>query len=227
MTSLRPNNHAFTTTSNPPTSTTSTHLYSARTPGEGYPFPRTSRPRPTYPSSVANVTHSALPFIEPVLDRLPPTPSPPVIDMEVFGQLLAMEDDDLKGHTNSRFSFTKDLVDVYFEDAHCTVEQMDYALLVISIIPCQLSRVEFLITLIDPRMNRAVSDYTKLSRLAHYLRGSAASLGICQVAATCEALELEILHRPSQDCNSLRDKVQAIKRGQISARHWFDTFYSQ
>lgn len=201
MTSIKPNNHAFTPTSNPPSSTTSTHLYSARTPGEGYPFPRTSRARPPYTPSVANVPHSALPFIEPVLDRLPPAPSPPVIDMEVFGQLLAMEDDDLKGHTNSRFSFTKGLVDVYFEDAHCTVEQMDYAL--------------------------AVADHTKLSRLAHYLRGSAASLGICQVAATCEALELEILHRTAQDCNSLRDKVQAIKRGQISARHWFDNFYSQ
>ncbi|KAH9824095.1 signal transduction histidine kinase [Melampsora americana] len=201
MTAVKPINHVFTTTSNPPTSTTSTHLYSARTPGEGYPFPRTQRSRTIYSPSVANVTHPALPFIEPVIDRIPPSPSPPAIDMEVFGQLLAMEDDDQKGQTNSRFSFTKGLVDVYFEDAHCTIEQMEYAL--------------------------AVSDYTKLSRLAHYLRGSAASLGVCQVAATCEALELEILHRSSQDCNSLREKVQVIKRGQIGARDWFDTFYNQ
>ncbi|KAG0144591.1 hypothetical protein CROQUDRAFT_47067 [Cronartium quercuum f. sp. fusiforme G11] len=175
--------------------------YSSRTPGEGYPFPRVQRQRTNYQQNTVTATPTAVIHIEAPPERLPARSSPPVIDMDVFQQLLAMEDDDVNEQTNCPFSFTKSLVEVYFEDGQGTVEQME----------CSLSR----------------ADYKKVSQLAHFLRGSAASLGVCQVAATCEALELEISSCSSQDSNSLKEKVQAIKLGQLGAKQWFDKFYRQ
>lgn len=93
-----------------------------------YPFPRTQRLRTNYQQNTVNVVPTTVVNAEALPECLPPTPSPPVIDMDVFKQLLAMEDDDLEEQTNNPFSFTKGLVEVYFEDGQQTVDQMDCAL---------------------------------------------------------------------------------------------------
>lgn len=59
----------------------------------------------------------------------PISPLHSTIDMNVFQQLLAMEEDEdeeLSGE--SSFGFTKGLVEIYFEDGQLTLDQMNFAL---------------------------------------------------------------------------------------------------
>lgn len=173
---------------------------SARTPGEGYPFPR-------IPRCLGNVTPSATQSSS----ELPPSPAaarhtapslaspkPQIIDMDVFKQLLAMEDDDEK----SSFSFTNGLIELYYEDGNRTVEQMRNAL-----------------------QHR---DYTALARLAHFLRGSAASVGIIQVAKICEIIEMSIISDQKMQTNEWFEfQLQGIDHGHMSSRQWFRDFYAK
>ncbi|WAQ81465.1 hypothetical protein PtA15_1A807 [Puccinia triticina] len=173
-------------------------LNSARTPGEGYPFPRTPRPQGNplisgsknaaeIPPSPTTPRQSAIPSA---------SPSSPIIDTEVFKQLLAMEDE------NSSFSFTHGLIDLYYEDGSRTLEQMRSAL--------------------QP------SDYHTLARLAHFLRGSAASLGIIQVARICELIEMRVISQQQSLNNEwFESQIGAIEQAHVISQQWFRDFYNK
>ncbi|KAA1105611.1 hypothetical protein PGT21_013237 [Puccinia graminis f. sp. tritici] len=173
-------------------------LNSARTPGEGYPFPRTPRPQGNLTVSVSkNPTEIPPSPTTPHRSSIrSSSPSSPIIDTEVFKQLLAMEDE------NSSFSFTHGLIDLYYEDGSRTLDQMRCAL--------------------QP------SDYSTLARLAHFLRGSAASVGIIQVARICELIEMRIISQ-QQSLNKewFESQIAAIEQAHVISQQWFRDFYNQ
>ncbi|EFP77094.2 uncharacterized protein PGTG_03050 [Puccinia graminis f. sp. tritici CRL 75-36-700-3] len=173
-------------------------LNSARTPGEGYPFPRTPRPQGNLTVSVSkNPTEIPPSPTTPHQSSIrSSSPSSPIIDTEVFKQLLAMEDE------NSSFSFTHGLIDLYYEDGSRTLDQMRCAL--------------------QP------SDYSTLARLAHFLRGSAASVGIIQVARICELIEMRIISQ-QQSLNKewFESQIAAIEQAHVISQQWFRDFYNQ
>jgi hypothetical protein len=84
-----------------------------------YPFPRTPRPHgnpAASPKTAIEIPPSPTTPRESIIPSGPP--SSPIIDTEVFKQLLAMEDE------NSPFSFTHGLIDLYYEDGGKTLQQM-------------------------------------------------------------------------------------------------------
>ncbi|KNZ46497.1 uncharacterized protein VP01_720g4 [Puccinia sorghi] len=174
-------------------------LNSARTPGEGYPFPRTPRPQgnpaaASVPKSAVEISASTTKCRASTTPLAPP--SSPIIDTDVFKQLLAMEDE------QSSFSFTRGLIDLYYEDGQRTLQQMRSAL--------------------QP------SDYPTLARLAHFLRGSAASVGIIQVARICELIEMRIISQ--QQCLNnewFESQIAAIEHAHKISQQWFRDFYNK
>ncbi|WFD19059.1 Phosphorelay intermediate protein [Malassezia caprae] len=86
-----------------------------------------------------------------------------VIDIEVFEQLLEMDEDD--------HEFSRSLVWNYFEQAENTFEKMDVALYV---------------ALTDASAHSALSE---LSTLGHFLKGSSAAVGVIKVRNSCEAIQ--------------------------------------
>jgi len=86
-----------------------------------------------------------------------------VIDIEVFDQLLEMDEDD--------HEFSRSLVWNYFEQAENTFEKMDAALYV---------------ALTDASAQNALSE---LSELGHFLKGSSAAVGVIKVRNSCEAIQ--------------------------------------
>ncbi|KAA1097148.1 hypothetical protein PGTUg99_007067 [Puccinia graminis f. sp. tritici] len=163
-------------------------LNSARTPGEGGNLTVSVSKNPTeIPPSPTTPHQSSI---------RSSSPSSPIIDTEVFKQLLAMEDE------NSSFSFTHGLIDLYYEDGSRTLDQMRCAL--------------------QP------SDYSTLARLAHFLRGSAASVGIIQVARICELIEMRIISQ-QQSLNKewFESQIAAIEQAHVISQQWFRDFYNQ
>ncbi|KAF9319702.1 hypothetical protein BG000_009834 [Podila horticola] len=78
-----------------------------------------------------------------------------IIDHTTFDQLLELDDDD---HT-----FTRGLVERYFEQAKETFIDMESAL--------------------------ASKDFPELSRLGHFFKGSSAALGLTKIKESCEQLQ--------------------------------------
>lgn len=86
-----------------------------------------------------------------------------VIDIEVFEQLLEMDEDD--------HEFSRSLVWNYFEQAENTFEKMDDALYVL---------------LVNRSARKALAE---LSTLGHFLKGSSAAVGVIKVRNSCEAIQ--------------------------------------
>jgi len=89
-------------------------------------------------------------------------PDKSVIDMDILGQLLEMDDDD-------EHSFSKPLVEEYLEQAGVTLDQM----------------VESLANKKDDK----AAELLFLSDKGHFLKGSSAALGVIKVRDSCEALQ--------------------------------------
>jgi len=85
-----------------------------------------------------------------------------VIDMEVFGQLLEMDDD-------GQHNFSKPLAQEYIEQADETLQEIDKYLLDTS--KSDQEQLEF------------------LSGRGHFLKGSSAALGLLKVRDSCETLQ--------------------------------------
>ncbi|CAK9779569.1 unnamed protein product [Cutaneotrichosporon oleaginosum] len=92
-----------------------------------------------------------------------PVPTDPegIINMEIFGQIQDMDDDDEDDAVGHEFS--KGIVWGYFEQAENTFKQMQEA-------------IE------EPSL-------WKLSSLGHFLKGSSAALGIIKVQNSCEKMQ--------------------------------------
>lgn len=101
---------------------------------------------------------------------------------------------------NSPFSFTHGLIDLYYEDGGKTLQQM--------------------------RNTLQLSDYPTLARLAHFLRGSAASVGIVQVAKICELIEMMIISQQSPSNQWLESQISAIEHAHLISQQWFCEFYN-
>ncbi|CAH7688825.1 signal transduction histidine kinase [Phakopsora pachyrhizi] len=187
-----PNFHSYT----PNSSRSNQQLYSSRTPGEGYPFPRISRPlinrQTTGQSSTASTAESISSS-----SRISVNSSPQVVNQDVFMQLVDMEDENSDG----KFKFTRGLIDLYFEDSEDTLRSM--------------------------RESLRASDYYKLGRQAHFLRGSSASIGIAEVASICESIEMEVMSKKLPDFNWFNLKIEAINSTHILARQWFADFFQK
>jgi len=85
-----------------------------------------------------------------------PTSSGEIIDMETFNQITELDED-------GDDSFSRSMVESYFDQAKKTFKDMDEAL--------------------------QKKDLLKLSELGHFLKGSSAALGVTQVQASCEQIQ--------------------------------------
>jgi len=123
-----------------------------------------------------------------------------VIDMEVFGQLLEMDDDDEHG-------FSKPLAKEYIDQADVTLKQIDRHLL---------------------DSSKSVTDQLEyLSGRGHFLKGSSAALGLVKVRDSCE--ELQNLGKckdgnqdltPAQALQKCRELLPRLKAEQREATTW-------
>lgn len=86
-----------------------------------------------------------------------------IIDIEVFEQLLEMDEDD--------YEFSQSLVYNYFEQAESTFGQMQSALFV---------------SMTHTSSSRALEE---VSTLAHFLKGSSAAVGVIRVRDSCEIMQ--------------------------------------
>ncbi|KNZ45591.1 hypothetical protein VP01_7g31 [Puccinia sorghi] len=130
----------------------------------------------------------------------------PLVDMETFGQLLEMDDDE-------EHSFSKSLTWDYFDQAVTTFKEMDAAV-----------------------KNRTGGDLITLSRKGHFLKGSSAALGLNRVKASCEKMqhygnkkkangegtlsEAEAMEK----CKSL---LNQLKEEQKLSKAWLERFYAE
>jgi len=85
-----------------------------------------------------------------------------VIDMDIFGQLLEMDDDE-------EHSFSKPLVEDYVSQAGATLAEMQAKL--------------------DDSSESKAQRLDFLSSKGHFLKGSSAALGVVKVRDSCEALQ--------------------------------------
>ncbi|KAG8987055.1 hypothetical protein FRB94_005775 [Tulasnella sp. JGI-2019a] len=127
----------------------------------------------------------------------------PPIDMETFEQILELDEDD------EDKSFSKGIVDNYYEQVETTFTEMEEAL--------------------------KHKDLAKLSSLGHFLKGSSAALGVTQVQATCEKMQHNG-HLKGDDGSGELSKDEAVKRIEVlvrdvrgeykEAKEWFDKFFA-
>ncbi|KAH0832206.1 signal transduction histidine kinase [Lanmaoa asiatica] len=130
------------------------------------------------------VSHNHASRPPPMLHRVP-TPSsanhlPPksssnrvVVDMEVFGQILELDEDDNRG-------FSQGMVKDYLDQAQSTIKLMDECL-------CAGLSLQS-----DTDVSLALStkhELTQLGKLGHFLKGSSAALGALQVQEICEKIQ--------------------------------------
>lgn len=80
-----------------------------------------------------------------------------VIDVYTFDQILEMDEDDKER------SFSKSIVETFFDQAETTFDKMDNAL--------------------------AENDLENLAQLGHFLKGSSASLGLTKVQNACSEIQ--------------------------------------
>jgi len=123
-----------------------------------------------------------------------------VIDMEVFGQLLEMDDDD-------EHNFSKPLAIEYIEQADETLQQIDKNLLDSS--QSDIQQLEF------------------LSGRGHFLKGSSAALGLVKVRDSCELLQNlgkcrdgDTHIQPNQALKLCREFLPQLKAEQVEATVW-------
>ncbi|GAA98744.1 uncharacterized protein L969DRAFT_92139 [Mixia osmundae IAM 14324] len=112
-----------------------------------------------------------------------------VIDMEIFSQLLEMDDDDTH-------EFSRPLAVEYIEQGAKAVKDIEILL------DDELSGSQS----IDVRLKT-------LSELGHFLKGSSASLGLLKVTKTCEAVQN--VGKPREGTTKFRDqdeKEAALRR---------------
>lgn len=105
----------------------------------------------------------------------------PLIDNEIFTQILELDDDDER-------NFSRGMVWEFFEQAEKTFGEMDVEL-------CVLSQLFFLLFNL---WHSEKKDLHELSLLGHFLKGSSASLGLNRVQNTCEMI---------QHCGAKRDEL--------------------
>ncbi|MBW0478496.1 hypothetical protein O181_018211 [Austropuccinia psidii MF-1] len=172
---------------------------SSCTPGEGYPFPRMPRPPSSLFTSFScstNFTQDNIPKSTSHSCQLPSIPH--VINVEVFTQLLSLEDE----AEGQNFKFTKALLDLYYKDAKETLKSMRSA--------------------VQSGQGR------ELASLAHFLRGAAASIGIAEVASLCEEIEIKIMAQDaSLDQNWFNFHLESIENVHALSLEWFRAFYVQ
>jgi len=87
-------------------------------------------------------------------------PDKTVIDMDILGQLLEMDDDE-------EHSFSKPLVQEYLEQADATLDEMEAKI----------------------KEGQSKDSLEFLSGKGHFLKGSSAALGAIQVRDSCESLQ--------------------------------------
>ena len=90
-----------------------------------------------------------------------------MIDVDVFEQLLEMDEDDRE--------FSQSLVWNYFEQAESTFQKMDGALYVDKVGGTYNYRI--------------AKSLEELSTLGHFLKGSSAAVGVIKVRDSCEAIQ--------------------------------------
>ncbi|KAI9601244.1 hypothetical protein H4Q26_001055 [Puccinia striiformis f. sp. tritici PST-130] len=73
-----------------------------------------------------------------------------------------------------------------------------------------------------------IPDYRTLARLAHFLRGSAASVGIIHVARICELIEMRIISQQQSLNNEWFEcQILAIEQAHVISQQWFRDFYNK
>lgn len=124
--------------------------------------------------------------------------------MATFEQILELDDDDADR------SFSKGIVENYYEQVDTTFDEMETAL--------------------------SSKDVAKLSSLGHFLKGSSAALGVTKVQATCETMQHNGQLKDDEGSGTL-NKDEAVKRIRVlvdrvrieyaEAKKWFDDFFAK
>ncbi|KAI0249225.1 signal transduction histidine kinase [Lactifluus subvellereus] len=148
------------------------------------------------PTSTTRIDSRSKPGVEkPVGNSVPGE----CIDQDVFEQILELDDEDDK-------SFSKGMVDAYYEQAEKTFEGMDDAL--------------------------AKKDLTALSDLGHFLKGSSAALGVSRVQSSCEDIQYYGKLREGAAAITEAEAIVKITKTLARAREeyaeakiWLDDFY--
>lgn len=109
----------------------------------------------------------------------PSSMSATIIDMDIFGQLLEMDDEEDR-------EFSKEIVWNYFDQAETTFGKMDAALYV-RLCPSALHSFTDLAPFCTS--HRAEKDLPELSTLGHFLKGSSAAVGVIKVRDSCEYMQ--------------------------------------
>jgi len=127
----------------------------------------------------------------------------PPVDMGTFEQILELDEEDDS-------SFSKGIIDNYYEQVDSTFNDMSKAL-------------------VD-------EDTKKLSDLGHFLKGSSAALGVTKVQATCETIQ-HYGKLKEEDGKGSLEKQEALKRITAlverakvefqQAKGWFGDFFAK
>lgn len=150
----------------------------------------------------------------------PVVPSAPdeCIDQTVFEQILELDDDDDK-------SFSKGMVDAYFEQAEKTFTEMDDALCALASFPS--------IPVTLTRRFRVEKNLAALSDLGHFLKGSSAALGVSKVQSACEDIQHYGKLREGSTIITEAEAIVKITKALVRAREdyekankWLDNFYA-
>jgi len=133
-------------------------------------------------------------------------PDKTVIDMDILGQLLEMDDDE-------EHSFSKPLVQEYLEQADATLEEMEQKV----------------------KDGQSKDNLEWLSGKGHFLKGSSAALGAIQVRDSCESLQnlgKEKNAAGSSDISAdaawkeIESLMPALKKQHILATKWLKALCS-
>ncbi|PIA18918.1 histidine-phosphotransfer domain, HPT domain-containing protein [Coemansia reversa NRRL 1564] len=136
-----------------------------------------------------------------------------ILDIDIFNQLLAMDDDDDYDEDNPQededlHKFSRDIVSQYFDQARTTFADMEKAL--------------------------KAKDLSKLSSLGHFLKGSSATIGVKKVMECCKHIQFlgklqNINGKDSMDeeqaLKLITQELQAGKKEYVNARDFLGFFY--
>ncbi|KAH9448117.1 hypothetical protein Pst134EB_022104 [Puccinia striiformis f. sp. tritici] len=175
----------------------------------------------------------------------------PLVDMETFGQLLEMDDDE-------EHSFSKSLTWDYFEQVSITFRLSScrgplithFSPLFSRLLPpskkwmrqCQSSSRKNqrlgLYTEIDPflQIYSLGGDLITLSRKGHFLKGSSAALGLNKVKASCEKMQHYGNKKKANGEGTLTESeamdhckllLRQLKEEQKFSKAWLERFYAE
>jgi HPt (histidine-containing phosphotransfer) domain-containing protein len=117
-----------------------------------------------------------------------------IINDDAFGQILEMDDEE-----TGDYSFSKELVDNYLDQAITTFKQMDEAL--------------------------KAENRNKLAELGHFLKGSSAAIGIIKVQQSCE--EMQHCNKNKTTLADIAKLLARVKEEHKEAEEWLRDYYAE